>query len=797
MSGLLDVDMAAVREASASFATSTAEQVARDLVPALAIEPAQEAAKEAARPFAEAAAESEQIALDAADLARDDRIVAAGAAANALTRANTATAAAATATGKASDAVAAASSAQTALGLMSSMIAGAAALGTKLSAADGFADAAIAVGKPFFVAVDGNAVLYVKGSNLAGTVPSTNPALTVPGVDTLNSALSAVDERLPLDGSVAMTGSLPLGDNAILNVRRIDMAASVAGDDDYLHVLAPIGTDGEARLFAALNCRTGLLALGALEDESLARLAFDLYGSGVTVTEVQAGDENLVDLFALPLANGQTARSFAVNVRDGTVSIGALDDESRERVARDLYGAGVAISTAEPDEAGIVDLFGLKTPEGFLTRSVGVNPRTGEVALGALDQDSLARLAADLPNSGRLGTAALAPTITLIPQAGQSLATGEIREASLAADEPLLLSGAPLAPNCWMLNTGLRGVLGQTLDVARIVDFVPAQDEADGSRGQVPGSAMMARLHAENCRRGILHDMVWRGHAQGGRAIAQLSEGTAPFENGIREIERAIAIAARYGREVELPAIIWTQGEQDRTTPEQTYFDALIALRSAYNARLLPLLPAGHPQIALVMDQVSASSYSGAGTPAQIAQYRAARDVAGFYLVGPHYQLALSDSVHLRAKSYAILGEYQARCWHEVFRLGKSTWRPVMPLSAVRSGTAITLTLNRPYGGNIVLDTDTLPMRANYGFEYSGANIVGVQITNAAAGIVRIDLDAAAPGTLSYAWTSVGGGYGERAGAWGNIRDDSAVRAVTLPRVALPNWLVTFQEIVA
>jgi hypothetical protein len=737
----------------------------------------------AAKPFADAAADSEAAAIDEATKAA----AASTLAVNAQQAAG----------GSKTDAALAAANAQAALAQVSTLIAGAAALGTQLSAAAGFNNPAIATGQTFFVATPAGAVLYVKGATLEATQPSTNPALVLP-------AAGAVDQRLPLDGSKPMQGALALGGNAVTGVSQIDLALVGLQDDDYVHLLRPLGPDGLPRLFAALNKRNGMLALGALEDESRVRLALALYGAGLSLPAVTVGEDGLLDLFSVAIAAGQTGRSFALNVRDGTVSLGALDAESRARVGRDLFGAGIDISTAEIDDAGIVDVFGLKNPAGQRTRSVGINPRTGEVALGALDRDSRQRLAADLTSfiGGRpLGVASLASSITYVPQGGQSLATGEITvtNPAIPANEPVILSTAPLSPNAWMLNTGLRGVLGQALDATKLTDFAPAQDDFDGFRGQSPGSAMMAHLHRENLKRGILHDMVWRGHARGGRTIAQLQEGSGSFENAVTELQKAVFIAAAYGREISMPAIVWTQGEQDRATAEQTYLDALVTLRNSYNARMLPVLPAGHPAIALLMDQVSASSNAGPGTPAQIAQYRAARDLAGFYLVGPHYQLLLSDTVHLRAEGYALLGEYQARAWHQIFRLGNASWKPVMPTSVSRSDNVVRVVLNRPDGAPIVYDATTLPPHPNgaWGFEYEGASITNVALTDGAAGIIDITLSSAVGGKLSYAWTSFGGGYGVRAGAWGNVRDDYAGRSVTLPRMTLLNWCVTFQETVA
>jgi|GEM_PF-3417419 len=566
----------------------------------------------------------------------------------------------------------------------------------------------------------------------------------------------------------------------------------------------------------ALKLRDAAIAERAtkvdVEEEIEARktLAMRL-GDKIDIRKAVAGEDGYVDIVTPEETAEGLIRLLAFSRVTGKLAFGKLDDETLRLLGVDLYGAGVVFPLAKPGEDQVVNLAGLKLDPHTFARALGIHVVSGELELGKQTAASLAALKADLnigAGAGGLGRRTVAPTIALIWQSGQSLSVGAIGGA-FPPDGDRFLATSPYTPYGWMFNTGLRGVSGGALDASKLVDFIPAQDDCDETteqRGQVTGSSMMAQIARRNAMNATVMDMVWRGHGRGGRKISELQANSGSFLNGLVELQRAIAIAALYGRDVSLPAIMWTQGEQDRDTSLAEYKAGLVSLRASYNAQYRPLLPARHPEIDLIMDQVSSSSYAGPGTPAQIAQYEAMRDLPGFYMSCPKYWAQLSDSVHLRPLATDLLGEYQGQAWHEICVKGNTGFRPTMPKQITRNGATITLTLRTPFGDPLFFDVTTLNKQTNFGFEYEGANITSVVLTDPVAGIITLTLDKAAGGKLRYAYTSTvygenggpgSGGYGQRPGAWGNVRDTSLRRAVTLPNTELPNWLVTFEETVA
>jgi hypothetical protein len=336
------------------------------------------------------------------------------------------------------------------------------------------------------------------------------------------------------------------------------------------------------------------------------------------------------------------------------------------------------------------------------------------------------------------------------------------------------------------------------------MDFAPARDDflpTGFGRGQVPGSSMMAHLIRKCETAGTPRDFLWRGHGKGGETIQNLSAGTVPYQNGISEITRIRDIALSYNRAIRVPAIMWNQGQTQPSTTAAQYRDFLIALRNSYVADLAGILPVGHPAPQILLTQTAAQP-NGQASLSAVGQYLAAKADPSIHVAGVLHMYRQTDVSHLHTVETAIMGEYEAKAYYELFIAGRPAgWRPTLwPSSIVRSGTTITMTVARPYGHPLTWDTTTRPAATNMGFAYSGAAISSVAITNAAAGIVTITLASAAAGTLSYAVSGPAQsevGPDIYSGAWGNLADGDDTPSVTVPGRLLPNRMITFEETVA
>lgn len=454
------------------------------------------------------------------------------------------------------------------------------------------------------------------------------------------------------------------------------------------------------------------------------------------------------------------------------------------------------------------------------------------------------------PRFGRTLTAA---PIRYMPGTGQSWFVGGGQAIDkVTAQNPAVISSAPWNAYSLMFNGGMRNKNTGLVEVDRIADFVPAVERYDayaGSfQGETPCSGMMAQFHfLQSFERKPLNFLLAKSHGRGNTSLALLSKGAtySCYENGLTELKAAIGIAKKYGKTIYSPHLFMQQGEADLGTDKGAYKALMQALLADYRADWGPLLAAqypGHPALRMIFGQLAAPT-SGTGSPIMLAHEELARENPNdFTLVGPWYHLALgAGTSHPNAQSYALLGEYLARASFELETNGsyEPHWLDhSFGVNGVqRTGNQI-LIKTKPRLGKLVCDTKTLPLFNNgaggaggtntYGFSYTGANITSVSvhgstdpdlITPAAAdtvpganaiiysddNIITITLDAAAAGTLRYAYDGVNLGSGAtRPGAWGNFRDGSGalggsahMMSRTNINTLMWNWLCSFERAVA
>jgi hypothetical protein len=117
-----------------------------------------------------------------------------------------------------------------------------------------------------------------------------------------------------------------------------------------------------------------------------------------------------------------------------------------------------------------------------------------------------------------------------------------------------------------------------------------------------------------------------------------------------------------------------------------------------------------------------------------------------------------------------------------------------------RTANVVTVTAALPVAP-LVFDEVTVPAQAAKGFVLS--NAPGVTITSvaiASATTIEVTLSATPPAgaTLTYAFEGPGnGGVGPVAGAWGNVRDSSAVASTNVPGAVLYNFVSQWRATIA
>lgn len=381
---------------------------------------------------------------------------------------------------------------------------------------------------------------------------------------------------------------------------------------------------------------------------------------------------------------------------------------------------------------------------------------------------------------------------------GQSLAMGTGADHAPAGEE-VYNSEPPNAQNCIMFDTGLRGVQGADgQPTANITDFLPAKEVFDGStQGETQGCGLMSWLYRKSQVAGENAGVyLYRAVGRGATSIDDLDKAGGGFiyTDGLADLEKAVEIAALYGKEVRLNYVTWTHGQQDRAAMTRTEYKAkMVQLASDYNTDVNAIIP-GNGVVNFVTSQMAAARY-GNSSEVSLAQLDAAIEAPNVFLSTPEYIFRYSDAVHLRPIDYAVLGEYQAKAIRSIDKTGQ--WEPLRPKSASLAGQTITLKFNVPKGA-LTFDVNHLPHAKNYGLLYSddlqSAEIRSVKITDSDE--IKIQLSQVPTGAnpnVSYAFEGINGIDGFMSGAWGNIRDQDETMSFQVAGRRLHNWCVIFK----
>src|SRR5258708_871587 len=300
------------------------------------------------------------------------------------------------------------------------------------------------------------------------------------------------------------------------------------------------------------------------------------------------------------------------------------------------------------------------------------------------------------------------------------------------------------------------------------------------------------------------YDIIVTRHGVGATAYSGLKKGTAPYSNGITQVNNAKYYSGVLGKLYKVTAVTTIHGESDilAGTTQAQYEADLVEWQNDYETDVRAITGQADA-IPMFTDQVS--SWSGLGFTTSVipyAQLAASEDYPGkVILVGPKYFFDYVHIAHLNNLSYRWLGEYYGKVYKKVVIDGVK-WTPLSPKEIVRDGNIIYVQFNVPVPP-ITFDTTAVDLKSNYGFEYaddnSSASIMSVQIFN--YDTVKITLSTTPTGAnqkLRYAYT---GTIGANPGAHvdgsprGNLRDND--NTPSLYGNKLYNWSVHFDKTIA
>lgn len=288
-------------------------------------------------------------------------------------------------------------------------------------------------------------------------------------------------------------------------------------------------------------------------------------------------------------------------------------------------------------------------------------------------------------------------------------------------------------------NAGIDGeVSDNTLSI-----FVDAEPKLYRENCMVPGQQRYLNdlMTEYGISKTALPAVVTRSDAKSGTAYSGLKKGTEPYSWGITAFTSFCDRVLAMGKIPVSNSIFITHGEADAaivTALGQYKANLNEWVTDEFSDRLAILSARGVtqtiPQIAYI-DQMGSRVKTDTQRGDLIAydQLAISNERSDVVMIGPKFHLNRRyhiDIQHLNNVGYAVMGEYQgeAEAWMHKERVAGTNvkWKPVQPVSLVKTGLQLDVTFSSPMG---------LPLKINT--KYGTAPNLGVDLENGSTTITN------------------------------------------------------------
>lgn len=251
---------------------------------------------------------------------------------------------------------------------------------------------------------------------------------------------------------------------------------------------------------------------------------------------------------------------------------------------------------------------------------------------------------------------------------GQSLSIG-------ALGSPVL--GTP-TPDALMYNTG---VISRGKTPTSLVDLKESSVETMAS---ALANSFVNHVEAANGMDG--RKLILNAGGVGGERIQNLTKGTAPYNDLIRQIRWCHTVNQQDGREYAPDYIVWIQGEANAADGMSgtEYKQRLSQLRTDIEADLADIRDASKPLQMMVYQMASHGFYVGTeehpSVEIPLAHLAISHEDDNIHCFGPNYMFAGSDNVHKTNHGYRQMGLQADKAIRHHMTTGEK-FRPLEPVS--------------------------------------------------------------------------------------------------------------------
>lgn len=233
---------------------------------------------------------------------------------------------------------------------------------------------------------------------------------------------------------------------------------------------------------------------------------------------------------------------------------------------------------------------------------------------------------------------------------------------------------------------------------------------------------------------------VFMNTAYGGTAIAQLTTGTASFDEYVSMVQAAFDLSQAEGKTFIQLVNFWNQGEGNFRDSWQAYYSQFLTYHEGRNAAAKAITGQSEP-VYTVASQMNSSGKNYSQSVA-LAVLKASEDHPHIVCACPTYFRNFIDDVHGSGTSLDIEGAYKGLAAF----LTIITRRKFQPLKAVSSrlqGRVQEVTFNK--AGLVLATSATVPGIPQYGFQ---------MVTPAGTEIPLESATVTGPSTVRFVWAS-------------------------------------------